>query len=115
MCCGDAAFFMAALWNRTGHYIFVLWFLLFFYLSIFFFASPNLSRCRLDVYHTSTHGVALVRIWNAGLKRAVRSSLKMPDAKNRQKFTICTPSHNFIGLYLRNEGAYRQLERKLVK
>jgi len=29
--------------------------------SILFF-SPNLSRRRLDVYHTSTHGVALVRI-----------------------------------------------------
>jgi len=32
----------------------------FFLLS--FFSSPNLSRCRLDVYHTSTHGVALVQI-----------------------------------------------------
>jgi len=44
-----------------GHpmeYIFALWFLL----SIFFFSSPNLSRRRLDVCHTSTHGVALVRI-----------------------------------------------------
>jgi len=30
----------------------------FFYL----FSSPNLSRRRLDVCHTSTHGVALVRI-----------------------------------------------------
>jgi len=30
------------------------------YLS--FFSSPNLSGRRLDVYHTSTHGVALVRI-----------------------------------------------------
>jgi len=30
--------------------------------SIFFFSSPNLSGHRLDVYHTSTHGVALVRI-----------------------------------------------------
>ena len=28
----------------------------------FFFSLPNLSACRLDVYHTSTHGVALVRI-----------------------------------------------------
>jgi len=27
-----------------------------------FFSSPNLSGHRLDVYHTSTHGVALVRI-----------------------------------------------------
>jgi len=34
-----------------------------FYLSFFFlFFSPNLSGRRLDVYHTSTHGVALVRI-----------------------------------------------------
>jgi len=31
-----------------------------FYLSSFFFSSPNLSGRRLDVYHT--HGVALVRI-----------------------------------------------------
>jgi len=35
-------------------YIFALWFL-----SFFFFSSPNLSGHRLDVYHTSTHGVAL--------------------------------------------------------
>jgi len=33
-----------------------------FFLSFFFYSSPNLSRRRLDVYHTSTHGVALVRI-----------------------------------------------------
>jgi len=44
-----------------GHYIFALW-LLSFFLSIFFYSSPNLSGRRLDVYHTSTHGVALVRI-----------------------------------------------------
>jgi len=31
----------------------------------FFFSSPNLSRRRLDVYQTSTHGVALVRISDA--------------------------------------------------
>jgi len=51
---------MAALCNRAGHYIFVLWFLL---LPLFLlFSSPILSRRRLDVYHTSTHDVALVRI-----------------------------------------------------
>jgi len=49
-------FVMAALWNRAGHYIFALWFL-----SSLFYSSPNLSGRRLDVYHTSTHGVALVR------------------------------------------------------
>jgi len=48
---------MAALRSRCGHYIFALWFLS----SIFFF-SPNLGGRRLDVYRTSTHDVALVRI-----------------------------------------------------
>jgi len=44
-----------------GHYIFcpVGFFLSSIYLLFF---SPNLSRRRLDVYHTLTHGVALVRI-----------------------------------------------------
>jgi len=50
---------MAALRSRCGHYIFTLWFLL---LSSFFLSSPNLSLRRLDVYHTYTHGMALVRI-----------------------------------------------------
>ena len=50
---------MAALHSRCGHYIYVLWFLL---LSSSFFSSPNLSRCRLDLCHTCTHGVALLRI-----------------------------------------------------
>ena len=51
---------MVALWNRADHYIFALWFLLSFFFV--FFSSPNLSGRRLDVCHTSTHGVALVRI-----------------------------------------------------
>jgi len=34
--------------------------------------------------------------------------------QNSQKFAICAPSHKFVGLYLRNEGMYQQLE-KLVK
>jgi len=33
----------------------------------------------------------------------------------RQKIAICAPSHNFVGLYLRNWGMYRQSEKKLVK
>jgi len=51
---------MATLRSRCEHYIFALWFLLSFF--FFFISSPNLSRRRLDVYYTSTHGVALVRI-----------------------------------------------------
>ena len=44
--------FVVALWNKADHYIFALWFLS----SSFFllFSSPNLSRRRLDVCHTST-------------------------------------------------------------
>ena len=42
--------------NRADHYIFGVWFL------SFFFSSPNLSGHRLDVYDTSTYGVALVQI-----------------------------------------------------
>ena len=92
---------MAALRSRCGHYILPCGF--FYLLPIFFFIfSPNLSRRRLDVYHTSTRGVTLVRISDAGLKRAARGLLKVHDAQNRQKFAIWAPSHNFLGLYLYN-------------
>ena len=89
---------MVALWNRADHYIFALWFIL----SIFFFSSPNLSRRRLDVCHTSTHGVALVQISDAGLKRAAYGSLPIQDAKKSPKIAMCAPSHNFVRLYLIN-------------
>ena len=85
--------------------------LLLLLLSSFFFSSPNLSRRRLDVYHTLAHGVALVRIWNAGLKCAARGSLQIQDAK---KIGISAPSHNFVGPYLRNEGMYQQSEKNLL-
>jgi len=83
--------------NRACHYIFALWFL-----SFYLFSWPNLSGRRLDVYHTSTHGVALVRIWNAGLKCAARDSLQMQDPKKSPNMAIWAPSHNFVGPYLRN-------------
>jgi len=35
--------------------------------------------------------------------------------KNDVKIAICGPSHNFVELYLRNQGIYRQSEKKLVK
>jgi len=31
-----------------------------------------------------------------------------------QKITICAPLYNFVGLYLRNEGTYRQSEKNLL-
>ena len=57
---------MAAIRYRAGNYIFALRFLSSSSSSssssIFLFSSPNLSGRRVTVYHTSTHGVALVRI-----------------------------------------------------
>ena len=90
---------MVAIWNRAENYIFALWFLL-----SFFFFSPNLSRRRLDVCHTSIHGVALVRISDAGRKRAARGSLEMQDAKNRHLGTIAQfcRAISSVGLYLQN-------------
>ena len=79
---------MVALWNRAYHYIFILWFLLLPLLLLFFL--PKLSRRRLDVCHTSTHGVALVRISDAGLKRAARGSLEMQDPKTSPKSHLGT-------------------------
>ena len=75
-----------------------------FYLSFFFFfffSSPNLSVRRLDVYHTSTHGVALVR--NCEFRMQVWNVLHAAHWKYRtQKIAILASSHNFVGLYLRN-------------
>jgi len=54
----DAArIIMVALCNTADHYIFIL-----FLLLLSSFLSPNLSGWRLDVYHASAHGVALVPI-----------------------------------------------------
>ena len=83
---------MATLHSRCGHYIFALWFLL----SSYLFSLPNLSRCRLDVCHTCTHGVALVRIQNAGLKCAAHGSLKIQDAKKSPSWHQCTTLSGYI-------------------
>jgi len=51
----------------------------------------------MDVYHTSTHDVVLVRIENAGLKCAARGSLETQNPKTHQKIAIWAPLHNFVG------------------
>jgi len=38
----------------------------------------------------------------------------MQDAKNGHKFDVWAPSHNFVGLYLRNEGTYRRSAKTLL-
>jgi len=87
---------MLALCNRADHYIFAMRVLS----SSFFFSSPNFSGRRLDIYRTSTHGVALVRILNACLKCAACGSIA--ENTGRKKIAILAPSHNFVGLYLRS-------------
>jgi len=74
----------------------------FFFFFLLSSSLPNLSCCRLDICHTSTHGVALVQISDAGLKRAARGSLKIQDTKKLPEIAIWAPSHKFFGLYLRN-------------
>jgi len=42
------------------------------------------------------------------------SRWKYNTQNNRQKIVIWAPSHNFVGLYLRNWGMYRQSEKNLL-
>jgi len=70
---------MAALRSRCGHYIFVLWFLLSFYLSIIYLAYSQPSQIGYVPYFHTWCGP--VQIWDAGLKCVARGSLKMQDAK----------------------------------
>jgi len=89
----------------------------FFYLlllSSFLLSSPNLSRRRLDVYHTSTHGVALVRIYYAGLKHAACGSLKIQD----EKIAKNSPSAHHrttLSFYILAIKAYIDNRKKIVK
>jgi len=45
---------------------------------------------------------------------AACGSLKIQDAKNRQKFAIWAPPRNLLTLYLSNKGTYRQSEKNLL-
>jgi len=51
---------------------------------------------------------------DAGLKRAARGSLKMQDAKNRQKIAIWAPLYNLSG-YIFVTKALIDNRKKLVK
>jgi len=92
---------MAALRNRAGHYIFALWSLL---SSSSFFFFPRLISAvaqigSLQYFHT----------W-CGLSANLECRSEMhctqfaanTRRKQSQKIAIWAPSHNFVGLYLRN-------------
>jgi len=88
---------MVALHSRCRHSILPLWFLL---SSSFFFSSPILSSHRFDVYHISTHDVALVSAnlecrsdmcctWlaeNTGCKNYAK---KLPSEHHRTTLSSC--------------------------
>jgi len=73
--------------------------------SFYLFSLPNLSRCRLDVCHTSTHGVALVTVnlrWSetCGTQLAEnttqKSSQKSPSGHHRTTlsgYILATKAH----------------------
>jgi len=109
---------MAALWNRAGHCIFVLWFLLFFSF-LYVFSLPNLRGHRLDVYHTwyDRHTTWCGRCANLECRSEMcctwlaENSGRKNYAKNRHLRTIaqiCQP----ISLQLRHISTVR---KKLVK
>ena len=82
----DTSLFMVALCNRETIYIFALQFLSFF---------PRLISAAVDRMST-IHGVALVRIQNAGLKSAARGSLQIQDAKKSPSGHHRTPLSGYI-------------------
>jgi len=88
---------MVAPCNRADDYIFALWFLL-----LPLFSSPNLSHRRLDVYHTSTHCVALCANFGCRSETCCTRLAENTGRKTSPKIAIWAPSHKFVGLYLRN-------------
>jgi len=88
---------MAALWNRAVHYIFVLSIYLFSFFSLSY-SQPSQIGC-LPYFHTWC-GLSA----NLGCRSETCCTWLAENTghKNRPKFTICAPSHNFVGLYLRN-------------
>jgi len=84
-------------------------------LVLSFFSSPNLSGRRLDVYHTSTHGVALVQIYNADLKCAGRCLLKIQDTKKIAKNSPSAHHHTTLSGCILATKAHIDNRTKTVK
>ena len=59
---GSVFFQFRSLWPPCGIRQVIIFLNCGLFLLSFFLFCPRLSGCRLDVHHTSTHGVALVRI-----------------------------------------------------
>jgi len=71
--------------------------------SFFFFSSPNLSRRRLHVCHTSTHAwCGLSANFRCRFETCCTRLAENTGRKKAPKIAIWAPSHNFVGLCLRN-------------
>ena len=64
--------------------------------SFVLFSSPNLIGRRLDVYHTFTHSVTLVRIQNAGLKMCCTWLAENTGRRNSPSGHHCTTSSDYV-------------------
>ena len=88
-----------------------------FFFFFFLFSSTNLSSHRLDIYHST---ILLHMVWpyaNSECRSEMCCMRLVENAgpkKNRQKLAIWAPSHNFVGLYLRNYGTCRQSDNNLL-
>jgi len=67
-----------------------------FRLSSFFLACSQRFEIRCIPYFHTWCGLSV------NLECAARGLLKLQDTKSMQKIATCTPSHNFVGLYLHN-------------
>jgi len=92
---------MADVWNRAGHYIFILWLLLSIFLLSSFF--PRLISAVGDWMST-----VLLHMCDLSANLECRPEMCYTrlagnrGRKNDAKIAIWAPSHNFVGLYLRN-------------
>jgi len=80
---------LVALWNRAEHYIFILSFVLFF---------PRLISA-------VTHWMYFHTWWGLSANLRCRSEtccMRLAENTGCKKIAIWAPSHNFVGLYLRN-------------
>jgi len=78
---------------------------------LLFYSLPNLSGCQLDVYHTSTHDVALCEF-----RMHVRNVLHTARWKYRtQKIAICAPSDMSLSGYIFVTEAHIDNRKNLIK
>jgi len=105
---------MVALHSRCGHHFLPCGF---FFLSVFFlFSSPNLSRRRLDVCHTSTHDVAFSANLSCRSETCCTQLAEIQDAKSRPKIVIWAYHLTTLSGYIfATKARIDNRKKKLVK